>query len=100
MLIVAGRVKVKPETRADAARAAVAMARATRAEEGCRAYGFHADLEDPDTFLIFEVWESEEALTRHFQTPHMAEFNALIPRYVAAPPSIDRYEISSVTKMM
>ena len=91
---------MKPETREEAARVATTMARATLAEEGCRSYGFYADLEDPNTFLIFEVWESEEALTRHFQTPHMAEFNAVIPRFVAGPPSIDRYEVSGVSKMM
>ena len=49
--------------------------------------------------LIFEQWESEAALVAHFQSPHMAEFNALIPRFLAAP-SINRYEVSAVVKMM
>ena len=100
MLIVSGRVKVKPESRAEAMQAAIKMVKATVAEPGCTSYGFYADLEDPNTFLIFEVWESEAALMAHFVTPHMAEFNALIPKFLAAPPSINRYDVSGVVKMM
>lgn len=100
MLVIAGKVKVKPETRAEAAQAALKMAKATQGEAGCKSYGFYADLEDPNTFLIFEQWENEAALMAHFQSPHMAEFNSLIPRFLAAPPSIDRYDVSAVVKMM
>jgi quinol monooxygenase YgiN len=100
MLIIAGTVKVKPETRADAQAAALKMARATASEAGCTSYRFYADLEDPNTFLIFEQWESEAALLAHFQTPHMAEFNSVIPRFLAAPPSINRYDVAAMTKMM
>lgn len=100
MIIVAGTVKVRSETRAEAQRAAAKMVAATRQEAGCRSYGFYPHLDDPDTLLVFEVWDDEAALARHFQTPHMAEFNAAVPRFLAAPPSIDRYEVSGVTKMM
>lgn len=97
---MAGRVKVKPETRAQAAQAALKMVKATLTEAGCQTYGFYADLEDPNTFLIFEVWENEAALMAHFGTPHMAEFNAQVPQFLAAPPSIDRYDVSNVSKMI
>lgn len=100
MLIVAGRVPVKPERRAEAVAAAVKMARASQAEAGCRAYAFYSDLEDPNLFIVFEEWESEAALQAHFQTPHMAEFNALIPQLIAGPPAINRYEVGAVVKMM
>ena len=100
MLIVSGRVPVKPERRAEAVAAAVKMAAATRAEAGCKSYGFYSDLADPNVFLIYEEWESEAALTAHFQTPHMAEFNAAIPGLIAGPPSVNRYDVSGVVKMM
>ena len=100
MLVIAGTVKVKPESRAEAVQAAIRMSKASQAEAGCKSYRFYADLEDANTFLIFEQWENEAALMAHFQTPHMAEFNAAIPRFLAAPPSIDRYEIAAVVKMM
>ena len=43
---------------------------------------------------------TEAALTAHFQTPHMAEFNAVIDQFIAGPPSINRYEVGAVVKMM
>ena len=100
MLVIAGTVKIKPETRAEAVQAAQKMAEASQAEAGCRSYGFYADLNDPNMFLIFERWESEAALMTHFQTPHMAEFNAAIPRFLAGPPSITRYDVAAETKLM
>ena len=100
MLVIAGTIKVKPETRAEAVQAAIKMAKATQQEAGCISYGFSADLEDPNTFLIFEQWENDAALTAHFQSPHMAEFNSLVPRFLAAPPSINRYDVANVVKMM
>ena len=30
----------------------------------------------------------------HFQSPHMAEFNGLIPRFLAAAPTINRFDVS------
>ena len=80
MIVVAGTVRVRPERRAEAVRVAVAMAEATRAEPGCLSYRFAADLADPDTFLVFEEWEDEATLARHFATEHMATFRRAVPR--------------------
>ncbi|MEM0923642.1 MAG: putative quinol monooxygenase [Pseudomonadota bacterium] len=51
---------------------------ATRAEPGCILYTYARLLEDPDTIRIFEIWESGSALTAHFQTPHMADWYAIL----------------------
>lgn len=99
MIVVAGRVAVRHERREEAVRAALAMAEATRAEPGCLAYRFSADLADPDTICVFEEWESDEALARHFQTEHMRTFRAQVADLVAAPPSIRRYVVESVSAM-
>jgi len=100
MLVIAGTIKVKPEMRAEAVKMAVDMMRATLAEAGCKAYRFSNDLEDPNTFLIFEEWEGDEALARHFQSAHMAKFNAAAPRLMAGAPSFNRYDVSGVVKLM
>jgi len=60
---------------------------------------YKANLRDL-TFLIFEQWKDEAALTSHFQSPHMAEFNGLIPRFLAAAPTINRFDVSNVSKLM
>ena len=99
MIVIAGTTAVKPERREEAMRAALAMARATRAESGCLAYRFYADLEDPNTFFVFESWETEEALARHFQTEHMQQFRQRLPALLAAPPAITRYLVTSAAPM-
>ena len=67
MIVIAGTIPIKPERREEAKQLALQMAAATHAEAGCLTYQFYADLADPNTFFIFEEWESEEALQRHFQ---------------------------------
>lgn len=99
MLVVAGRIAVKPERREDAVRLALEVAAATRAEPGCLSYRFYADLEDPGTFFIFEEWRDQTALDGHFTTPHMATFLEHVGGLVAAPPTITRYEVACAGPM-
>jgi quinol monooxygenase YgiN len=59
-------------------------------------YDFHASLVDPNLFLIFEEWETAEALAAHSQTPHMAVFRQKLRNVVAGKGWIKRYEVASV----
>jgi quinol monooxygenase YgiN len=99
MLVVAGRIPVQPERREDAVRLALEVGQATRAEPGCRSYRFYGDLDDPNTFFVFEEWDDEVALGRHFETPHMAKFMQEAPGLVAGAFEITRYEVSSAAAM-
>jgi quinol monooxygenase YgiN len=92
MIIVSGSVRIRPDARDEAVRAARTMAEATRAEAGCRTYRFSFDMADPVLVYIYEEWESAEALERHFATPHMAAFQQALPGLLSGPVSIDRYE--------
>lgn len=75
MLIVAGEVKVASEAEVEKARGAVVtMMEETAKEAGCITYAFSQDLADPCLIRIFEKWESQEALAKHFTVPHMAAF--------------------------
>lgn len=99
MIVIAGSVAVRPERRDEAVRVACTMAAATRTEPGCVTYRFSADLDDPNVLLIFEEWESEEALARHFQTPHMAAFREALPGLLAGVPALRRYVVASAAAM-
>ncbi len=55
-----------------------AMDAATAEEPGCLAYRSSFDVTNPNLLRIYEMWESMEALTPHFQTPHMAKFQAAL----------------------
>jgi len=99
MIVIAGKIQVKPERRDEARKAALDMVEATRRESGCLSYAFYADLVEPATFFLFEEWESDAALGAHFQTEHMARFQQQIPALLAAPPTFKRYVVESATGM-
>ena len=99
MLIIAGKIKIRADKHDEAVAAALAMAAATQQEEGCIEYQFYEDLSEPNTFLIFERWESDAHLAAHFQTPHMATFREIIPTVVAGPGELYKYEVASMSKL-
>ena len=76
MIVVQGSLKMAVGEIDRLTDAALAMVEATHKEAGCIAYTFSRDLADADSFVIFEIWTDDAALAAHFQTPHMAAFNA------------------------
>jgi quinol monooxygenase YgiN len=78
MIIIQGFVQLAPGEIARFRPVGVEMIRETRKEKGCLEYAFATDVDDPDMVRIVERWESEEALSRHFETPHMMKFNGAL----------------------
>ena len=95
MIVISGTARIRPEAKAEAKAAAIAMAATSAAEPGCAAYELSELLTDPNTFRLFEQWDSAEALAAHFQTPHFAEFSRVLPGFLAAAPTFLRYEVAS-----
>jgi quinol monooxygenase YgiN len=96
MLVVAGTIRLDPARRQDAIREALAVMEATRREPGCISYTFSADLADPAVFHLFEEWESQEALDAHFETPHMATFQAAMGGFGIQEMTVRKYSGASV----
>jgi quinol monooxygenase YgiN len=96
MLVIAGTIAIDPTKREVAIAAAKEMMTATRREPGCRAYTFSLDLDDPGRVHLFEHWDSQTALDAHFQTPHMARFNAAVEGLGVREASLQKYEVSTV----
>jgi len=48
-----------------------AVVEATLAEPGCHAYSYAEDVAEPGLFRVTELWDTREALSAHFETPHM-----------------------------
>ena len=97
MLVVAGEIRIDPAKREAAVAAAREMMTATRDEDGCVAYVFSADLDDPTVFRLFEEWETPSALDRHFETPHMADWRAKLADLGVTHRVIHRYEVSAIS---
>ncbi len=54
---------------------------AIRAEEGNLRYEYYQSLDDPETILLIDSWESQGAIDRHHATPMMATIAALREKY-------------------
>ena len=54
---------------------------AIRAEKGNLRYEYYQPLEDPETILLIDSWESQEAIDLHHASPMMAAIAALREKY-------------------
>jgi quinol monooxygenase YgiN len=94
-LIIAGTVRVPPAN-VDAFRPhMVAMMTASRAEEGCIAYGYAEDVGEPGLMHVFEIWRDQACLDAHFQTAHMAAWRAAWPSFGVSDRRLSAYEVTS-----
>ena len=78
MILVQGEARFHPDDMPMLRNAAAAMVPATRAEPGNIAYAYAEDVLDPGLVHVIERWTDEAAMAAHFQTPHMAAFNAVL----------------------
>lgn len=67
MLIVAGSIEVDPAERDAFLKGREEGMRSSRAEPGCLEYVFSADPLEPGRVVLFERWESKEALAAHLE---------------------------------
>ncbi len=52
-----------------------------RAEKGNLRYEYFLPMDDPETVLLIDAWEDEEALDFHHKSPMMSEIAALREKY-------------------
>lgn len=71
-IVIAAQIDLDPAQRADALASAKVHIDAALAQDGCIAYDWSADGNDPARVNVFEEWESEEALANHFAGPAYA----------------------------
>jgi len=95
MFIISGNMKFDPARRADVAEACAKAAAAAQSDEGCLAYSFSEDVNEPGAFRIFEHWESEEAFATHCQAPHYLSFMEFVGQVGMTGADVNRYEVSS-----
>ncbi len=52
-----------------------------RAEKGNLRYDYFLPMDDPETVLLIDAWENEEALDVHHKSPEMSEIASLREKY-------------------
>jgi quinol monooxygenase YgiN len=75
-VIVIAQLEAKHEYAAQFRTALEPLIAATLQEAGCQRYQLHQDLGNPHSWMLYEVWESEAALTAHQGQRHLTEFVA------------------------
>jgi quinol monooxygenase YgiN len=99
MIIVHGLFPIIPDQRQEALDLMYEMAIATKAESGCVSYEFYVAQTDPNQFLLFQEWESVDALQGHFETAHMEQFLEKLPSIIAGDIVTRRYEVRASDDM-
>jgi quinol monooxygenase YgiN len=94
-LIVAGTVRVPPENLDGLRPRMAAMLAASLAEDGCLAYSYAEDVNEPGLILVFERWRDQAALDAHFKTDHLRAWRAAWPSFGVSDRKLFAYEVSS-----
>ncbi|MCP9629909.1 antibiotic biosynthesis monooxygenase [Rhodopseudomonas palustris] len=89
MIYVVATTQVKPESRDAFIAGAKACIAETRKEKGCISYENHISINDPNTFVVVERWESREDLNAHARAPHMKVWRELSTPLKASPTVIE-----------
>ncbi len=93
MLLIIGTIRL-PAENLDLARPVMAeMLRASRAEDGCFDYSYAEDVIEPGLIHVSELWRDQEALDRHFASPHIARWRAAWPDLGIGGRNLKVYEV-------
>ena len=94
-LVVVARLQGRPEFREAVGSILATAAAASRRDDGCLAYSFTRDVEDPDSYLSVERWRDQAALEGHLKAAHLAASRADLRGLLAGPAVIETYFILS-----
>ena len=98
MIIYAGSFPVTDGSQ-DAVAEALATARAqTLAEDGCHAYEFGFDVEDPTRVVFHELYEDRAAFDAHMQADHTRALFATLGDHLAGRASGQLFEAELVRR--
>ncbi len=61
-------------------------------DPGTITYVVHRNIDDPLKFLVYEKYESREALREHSSTPHFQEFSRAVAPMLGGRPEIGLYD--------
>jgi len=93
MIVVVVILNTKPEFREEYVKAMKKLAPTVHKEEGSITYELFQDPYDPLRMLLFEEWESQEALEKHLTQPHMKKHFDLSKDWFAKKAEMNTYAV-------
>ncbi len=91
MVIVTAKVKLQSGKSEEFLEAVRAMKPQVMQDPGAIQYSLHRSAEDPDTFIFYEQYESEEAFDYHLSTDHFKVLAGKIDPLMAVPGDIGKW---------
>ncbi len=85
MLVACVYVHVLPEYRDAFLTATLENARNSIKEPGCLRFDVNQGADNPDYFLLYEVYRDEQAATAHKSTPHYLQWRDAVANWMAEP---------------
>ncbi|MEE8451411.1 MAG: antibiotic biosynthesis monooxygenase [Thermoguttaceae bacterium] len=85
MHVVCIHVHVKPENRDDFIAASVENARNTIREPGNLRFDVIRQVDDPNRFMLYEVYKDEAGMAAHKETAHYAAWRDAVADWMAEP---------------
>lgn len=95
MILIIGTIRLPPENVASARAAMETMVVASRAEDGCIDYAYAEDLLDPGLIRVIETWRDQQALDRHFASPHIAQWRGQWPALKITGRDLHAYDVGN-----
>lgn len=99
-ILVTGYFDLDPTKRDAFIASATTAMEATRAEDGCESYAFSADLNDDGRFYVAEHWATEEAITAHMASAHLAAFIGSMGDFGVTGVSLTKWEGATGSPLM
>ncbi len=82
MIYVIATLHIRPEKRGDFLENARTVISHTLKEEGCESYDLSSSITEPNEFVFVERWTTRDALSAHFDTPHLQEWRRVCEEFV------------------
>lgn len=86
-------IKSKPEHTTEVLELLQNMVINSRKETACLQYDLHQDNDDKNTFVFYEIWNSEAELAHHNEQPYLKAFIAIIDEKLQEAPAIHKMSI-------
>ena len=93
MIVTCVHIKVIPEKIQEFKAITVYNHNQTSLEKGNLRFDFLQDASDPTKFLLYEVFESDEAILAHKNTLHYIKWRDTVADWMAEPRKGIRYEV-------
>lgn len=86
-------IKSKPEYTDEILALLQNMVINSRKEPACLQYDLHRDNDDENTFVFYEIWNSEAELALHNDQPYIKAFGSIVAKKLQQAPVIHKMSI-------